>query len=502
MGARLVVLAACSVVAACTGPPVGPTEPLGRASEPVRLLFVGDVMLGRNVAPVVASDPTSVFERLRPAVVAADLAFANLESPLTERPHLIGEYALEAHPAAAALLVGAGFDVLGLANNHATDAGPHTVDDSMDALAAAGLAWVGAGVDADDASAPLVVDVDGVRVGVLAYDMAGGTAATATSPGVARWDVEMAEDAVRRLRDQVDVLVVGLHGGVEYLTRPDPILGHATGLLTEWGADVVWGHGAHVSYPVAIVERPDRHAVAAPGLGNALFDQRWPRTLSGTVLEVLVDIDGVIALRTGRSTIDAGRVSFAGWDDPAGDAVALDGEWWTPVLQPVGDVAAEPIAGGLALDAWPGRLPVGAEEVARTAGDVTGTDTIDLVVTYRRPIRPEPAHAALTEIDWADDAGRSAHLAVYTAAGRLRWGSALMPHPVGPVTVCDGSMALAITPLDSAAVVAADAWFWDGFGFRTAGLLPGRTVVGCADVDGDGRSDPILTGRGPETSSN
>ena len=148
----------------------------------LRLFLAGDVMLGRNVAPVVTSDPASVFERLRPALVGADVAFANLESPLTDRPHLRGEFALEAAPSAATLLAGAGFDVLGLANNHATDAGLDTVLDSIAALEAAGLAWVGAGADAERAIAPLIVGSSGVRVGVLAFDMSGGLAATATAP--------------------------------------------------------------------------------------------------------------------------------------------------------------------------------------------------------------------------------------------------------------------------------------------------------------------------------
>jgi poly-gamma-glutamate capsule biosynthesis protein CapA/YwtB (metallophosphatase superfamily) len=493
---RLLILAACAAAGSCAGMPAATTEQVAAVSEPARLVFVGDVMLGRNVAPVVASDPASVFERLRPAVVAADLAFANLESPLTDRPHVTGEHALEADPAAAALLAGAGFDVVGLANNHATDAGPDTVLDSLTALDAAGLVGVGAGADADEATAPLVAEVGDVRVGVLAFDMSGGTAATPTAPGVARWDVDAAGAAVRRLRDDVDVVVVGLHGGIEYLTRPDPVLAHATELLVGWGTDVVWGHGAHVPYPVEVVDGPARPAVVAPGLGNALFDQRWPRTRAGAVLEVLVDRGGVIAMRTGRSVIDAGRVWFDGWDDPLGDAVALDAEWWTPVRGERADVDRGPTVGS-----GPDPLPAAYETVASATGDVTGTGEIDLVVSYRRPITPERTHALLAEVDWADDAGRSAHLAVYTADGRLRWGSALMPQPVGSVAVCDGSLALAFTTLDADAIVAGGAWSWDGFGFRTAVPLPGRTAAGCTDVDGDGRTEPILTGRRPDPST-
>src|SRR2546429_3638049 len=79
--------------------------PLPSRPAAVRLLFGGDVMLGRGVAPVVARDPASVFAGIRFAVGSADVAVANLESPPTRRPHLpsFGPNALEAKPAAAGL---------------------------------------------------------------------------------------------------------------------------------------------------------------------------------------------------------------------------------------------------------------------------------------------------------------------------------------------------------------------------------------------------------------
>ncbi len=456
--------------------------------DPIRLVFVGDVMLGRGVAPVAEGDPSSVFERLRPVLVGADLAFANLESPLTERPHLAGEFALEAAPGSAALLAGAGFDVIDVANNHATDGGPDTVLDTLGVLRSVGVHGVGGGATASEAGAPLIVEKGGLWVGVLAYDLAGGQAATVATAGVNGWDPELARAAVIELRGRVDVVVVGLHGGIEYLTRPDPSLEHIADRLADWGADVVWGHGAHVDYPVATAGSVDRPGVLAPGLGNALFDQRMPRTRTGAVLEVLVDATGVIALRTGRLDIEAGRTTFESWDAPAGDAAALDGDWWTPVR------AWTPIAPGtVESDVHP--LFERSEQTASSTGDVTGTGVTDLVVAHRRAATPEPVRDAFPHLDWYDDQGRTAHLAVYTREGKLRWGAAVMTQPVGAIAVCEGSMALGLTTLRDPAIVAAGAWFWDGFGFRTAPVLPGAATPTCADIDLDGRADPVLTDR-------
>jgi poly-gamma-glutamate capsule biosynthesis protein CapA/YwtB (metallophosphatase superfamily) len=499
-------LAGCALVVGCAGsgaatpgaqrphPPVVTAVSVSEARDPVRLVFVGDVMLGRGVASVVAGDPSSVFERLRPMLVEADLAFANLESPLTLRTHERGEFALEADPAGAALLAGAGFDLLDLANNHATDAGPGTVLDTANALESVGLLGVGAGGNSSDAAAARVIDVDGVRVGVIAFDLAGGQPATSDAAGVNVWEPESARVAITHLRESVDIVIVGLHGGVEYLPRPDPVLDHVVDLAAEWGADVVWGHGAHVPYPVDVRVSSSGTAVTAPGLGNALFDQGLPGTQVGAALEVLVDRDGVLAMRTGSVAIDSGRSSFLGWDQPTGDAVALGGDWWTPVRPWSPAAAAPPAAVAVPADVDLA-LPPEHVEVARSSGDITGTGEIDVVVAYRRPVRSEPAHDLFPEVRWSDEHGRSAHVAVFTDTGRMRWGSAVLFQPIGQVAVCDGAMAVGFTTMDDPAIVSGGAWLWDGFGFRTAALLPGSASATCADIDHDGRSEPVLTRR-------
>ncbi len=102
-------------------------------------------MLGRRVAPVAAAEGADMLRDIRFVVSSADLAAANLESPLTNRPHLSDNpNELEAAPGSATLLAGAGFDLVSVANNHATDAGPEGLTDTLAALAAAGVEPLGA----------------------------------------------------------------------------------------------------------------------------------------------------------------------------------------------------------------------------------------------------------------------------------------------------------------------------------------------------------------------
>ena len=489
------------LLAACAGPPVegSPGAPLAGASPrasnsgapggAVRLLFAGDVMLGRGVAML---EPSTLFEEVRAVVSRADLAVANLESPLTVRSHLAatGPNALEASPASAALLASAGFDAMGVANNHAGDAGPSTVTDTVDALAAEGIAAVGAGATEAEALAARIVDVQGMRVALLAIDATGvgPRADGSSSAGVAWWDEDLVRAAVLDARETADVVAVGLHGGAEYVPTTDPGQMRLARRLASWGADVVWGHGPHVVQPIHVID-PDgdgRVTVVATSLGNLLFDQHIPGARRGALLEVLAGPDGVDAFRVGAAEHLDGPVTFAGWRPPSGDAVALEGEWWA-LARPVAPAPIrrpEDLAG------------VEGDVVDTALGDVDGDDRRELVVAFRRPFRRTEVNVLLSRRTLVDALGRSAHVGLYRPGDlRPRWVAGTLVRPVVALVPCDGSLAVAYSTLDRPAVVAASAWRWGGFGFVPLLELTGPGIPSCADVDGDGALDPLILGR-------
>jgi poly-gamma-glutamate capsule biosynthesis protein CapA/YwtB (metallophosphatase superfamily) len=449
----------------------------------VRLLFAGDVMLGRGVAKIAAADPDGLFAGIRFEVASADLAVANLESPLTSRPHdpAFGPNALEAPPASARLLAAAGFDALGIANNHAGDAGPRTVADTLRALEATGIAAVGAGPSAT----PRFVEVRGLRVALLAFDATGQG-----PPGVARWNEALARDAVTRARASADVVAVGLHGGAEYVPIADPYVLRLGRLLASWGADVVWGTGPHVVQPIHVIDpdRDGRPTVVATSLGNLIFDQHIPGTRRGAIVEVLAGTDGVRALRIGSTEDVEGPVRFLGWRPPRGDAVALGAGWWT-LARPVAPAATKrprPLAGftGDVIDA--------------ALGNPDGDGRLDLVVAFRRPFTPTNVSALVGRRRLVDRSGRSAHIGLYRPRDlRPRWVAGTLVRPVAAVAPCDGTLAVAYSSLDDPTVVGTGAWRWGGFGFTSLPDLPGPGVPACADVDGDGRLDPLALERSP-----
>jgi len=236
---------------------------------------------------------------------------------------------------------------------------------------------------------------------------------------------------------------------------------------------------------VSIVDRDGGPpSVVASSLGNFLFDQGRADTARGLLLEAVVDRTGVLAYRTGITDNTDGRVHFVEWELPAADAVLWDGEWWNLVRPALLDTDPSALA--------PPDFPHG-DVIDVSYGDLTGDGRDEVVVAYRHPFRANAVNKLYPDHDFTDAAGRSSHLGVFrTADLEPWWGAGTLFTPVGGVVACDGALAVVHTSHDDPSVTATAGWTWRGFGFAVAPSLPGSGEPGCVDVDGDGRTEPVI----------
>ena len=237
----------------------------------VRLVFGGDVMLGRHVAEFIEKKGNP-FTGLASVLSGADLALVNLEcvaSPLGEQaPGL--RYHFRAHADSPALLAGAGIDVVAAANNHSHDFGDEAFADAKVRLRAAGVQV------ADDSPGPLVVTKGGVRLSIFAC----------------MDDAPDAMLAAMREAAKDSLVVVLAHWGKEQSAEPNDEQRALAEKLMEAGARIISGSGPHVRQPLEFREG----AVIAWSLGNLIFDGPGPDAAwsRGALLEVTLALDGRI----------------------------------------------------------------------------------------------------------------------------------------------------------------------------------------------------------------
>ncbi|CAI9405967.1 CapA family protein [Nocardioides sp. T2.26MG-1] len=280
-----------------------PIQVTGPAHPPVTTLtVVGDLMLGRGVA---GRHP------LRPMagrLAGADITVGNLEStmarlgPPTQDPVTDSFFAA---PAVRADLRDAGFDVLGLANNHLGDFGERSLVRTVDLVRAGGFAAFGAGRDLTAAREPVILERHGISFAFTGFNAIGETPEAAPGhPGALsvsmpprtgpldEAELQRVLRDVRRLSRRVDVVIVMPHWGTQYVHRPEPVQEAVARRLVAAGADLVVGGHPHVVQGAAQVG----DALVVQSLGNFVFDMDFrAETMEGLMLEATFWGDRLVA---------------------------------------------------------------------------------------------------------------------------------------------------------------------------------------------------------------
>jgi len=452
------------------GVPVEAGEPL------VELIAAGDVMLGRSVAG--EPDPLGA---VAPWLASADLALGNLECVVGEsgaaRP---GPYRLRAPLTAVAELRTAGFDLLGLANNHALDYGPEGLAETVARLQAAGITPVGAGPDAAAAMQPVIREVDGVRLAFLAFNMIPDPDDRPGEAGWTRadWDQSQAAAAIAEAGAQAGAVIVSIHWGYEYDLRPDPAQRDAARAMLDAGAALVIGHHPHVVQ--GTTAGPD--SLVAYSLGNLVFDQSQDETRYGLALRALFDTKGLRAVQA--LPVQAGpRLRLMAPDE----AASLLARVQPPPIQSGRSSRVGAFRSGeidLTGDGVPEQVHLdGGRVVISSPGDETWQSlpewqVIDLALGDPN----DDGRAELLLALWKPNAEGIARshpfiLGYRDGAYRVLWGGSAVADPILGVELADldadGAQELIVLE-QRGAVPAVAAWRWHGWGYTLLWRFPPR----------------------------
>ncbi len=292
----------------------------GESSFPLKLNFVGDVMLARRYdlpgGIIDSLGPEGVFARVKHLLGdAADITSANLECPLTDQgtPHPTKPIVFRGRPTNVRGLTYAGIDFVSLANNHIIDYGLAGLNQTCELLNySAGIKYSGAGTDAYQAFQPAFLVKSGVNFGFLCYSDRTGQYdnyqpylnAGYNKPGFAEQDTWRIFQALNQAKKVSDFIIVQLHAGEEYsefpfdqsddewyypaAENPNCNAIQLRHRIIDQGADLIICHHPHILQGLEVYQGK----LITHSLGNFAFDQEYPETYPSIILQSLLDQRG------------------------------------------------------------------------------------------------------------------------------------------------------------------------------------------------------------------
>lgn len=275
------------------------------------ILICGDLCPTTDTEPHFKSGNfESIFNDCLPDFKQADLVFGNLEFVLTDNPQPIkksGPILFGATPYIS-IFRNAGFDVLSLANNHIKDCGEAGVQSTIATCTDAGIDTFGAAHNLAAAKKPYIREVNGFKIGFIAFAEQEFNCATDNEYGANYFDPFEDLDLISEVRKQVDYLIVIYHGGIEYYEYPSPQLQKKCRKFVDKGADLVTCQHSHC---IGTIEKY-RNKDIVYGQGNTLFgykegNESWNR---GLILKLNINVDKFEMTYHGVKAIKEGGIKW------------------------------------------------------------------------------------------------------------------------------------------------------------------------------------------------
>lgn len=165
-----------------------------------------------------------------------------------------------------------GVNCVTLSNNHIADYGDASIELTQESLHNAGISYFGAGT-VTEAKKAFVVEIDGVNIGFLAMVTQDCLPILVidNNKGVIEFDEDIVKEQVRKLRKQVDYVVVYIHWGLQLIPIPPPNCVLTGRKLVNAGVDLIIGSHPHTVQGYEIY----KGKYIFYSLGNFYFDGIW-----------------------------------------------------------------------------------------------------------------------------------------------------------------------------------------------------------------------------------
>lgn len=231
-----------------TEPAVKPEPTIEETTiETATIGMVGDVLLHNPIYKY--SNFDFAFEAVKEKMLGIDFLLANQESMPGGKELGLSTYPKFNSPKhILPALQNVGVDMVTFANNHTFDKGEVGVRKSIEHAREYGMQYVGAYDSFKDRKTERIVEVNGIKIGILAYTYG-------TNIEMDLKDKEYLVNYINReritreiaaIKPSVDVTIVSLHWGPEYSIETSNDQQQLAEYVADAGADVIFGHHPHV----------------------------------------------------------------------------------------------------------------------------------------------------------------------------------------------------------------------------------------------------------------
>lgn len=289
--AAIVFMISCAGNSATIPPPIQTdTIPTVVKKDTISLVAVGDIMLGSAYPDQTTLPPDDAVNSFKAvdSLLKGDIVFGNLEGCLLNNgkstkcsdPNSKSCFAFRMPERYAGIIQKAGFNVLSIANNHVGDFGQKGRTRTTEILDSLNIHYAGL------QSKPFkIFEKDSIKYAFCAFAPNENT--------VSINKVEAAKQLVAELKKQADIVIVSFHGGgegtkFEHVPRKNEIfynenrgdVYHFAHSVIDAGADIVLGHGPHVTRAVEVY----KNKFIAYSLGNfctyGMFNLKGPNGIA------------------------------------------------------------------------------------------------------------------------------------------------------------------------------------------------------------------------------
>ncbi len=260
--------------------------------ESTSLVFTGDIGFDRYMEGK-WEDKDLIAKEVLSFLHSGDHVVANVEGPILDAPaNTTTEGAVQLmhtmNPGAVGVLKNMHADIWNICNNHIMDAGEEGMAATLREAANAGVTTLGAGMNIDEASKPVILNEAG-GIGLIGVGYQRGCKpAGPDKAGCLNWsDYDLIQERINEVRKTCRWCVIVSHGGEEFTALATPYTRDRYLKYLEMGADVIIGHHPHV--PMNYETVGDKAIFYS--LGNFIFDTPYQRAQFNTQYGLLVKLN-------------------------------------------------------------------------------------------------------------------------------------------------------------------------------------------------------------------